>query len=349
MPRAREAVEQARAAGDPLARQEALDTLLFLLAETDHLDEREALAREADAVARAGGTADPSAISLLDHACDRQVFGDAEGARRWRAAAGAIAGAEPHLGRVWHLRVYDTGLAVLDGSFAEAERGSDEIARIGRRIKHPYARGVERALRAFPARERGDDAEVLRIFDPTRPIRIGPVQFVQAVVGRALCTLGRRAEAEAVFEDLLGAGAAGIPRNIRWHATIAEASLLTAELGDETRAEELLALLEPVASQHAVLSLVTYGGPFARCLARLEETLGRPDRAADRYEEAEEAAAALGARPMRTRILLEQGQLLARRGDRRGARERLVEAARTAEALGMAGVAQAARNSTAAL
>jgi DNA-binding winged helix-turn-helix (wHTH) protein/tetratricopeptide (TPR) repeat protein len=349
MPRAREAVEQARAAGDPLARQEALYTLFFLLAGPDHLDEREALAREAEAVAREGGTADPSVIALLDLACDRQVFGDAEGARRWRAAAAELAGAEPHLGRVWHLRVYDAGLALLEGRFAEAERGIDEIARIGQRIEHPYARGVERALRAFLARERGDDAEVLSIFDPTRPIRIGPVQFVQAVVGRALLAVGRRAEAEAVFEDLLGAGAAAIPRNIRWYATIAEASLLTAEIGDEARARELLALLEPVADQHAVLSLATYGGPLARCLARLEESLGRLDRASDRFEEAEEAAAALGARPMRARILLEHGQLLARRGDRRRARERIGEAARLASALPMSGLEKAAKEAAAAL
>lgn len=343
VPVAREAVERARAAGDPLARQESLYTLFFLLAGPDHLAERDALAREAEAVAHAGGTADTSVIALLDLACDRLVGGDAAGARRWRAAAGELAGAEPHLGRVWHLRVYDAGIALLEGRFEDAARGIEESTRLGRRIEHPYARGVERALGAFLARERGDDAEVLRIFDPTRPIRFGPVQFVQGVVGRALVAVGRREEAAALLDDLLGAGAAAIPRNIRWYATVAEASLLAAELGDEARAKELLELLAPHAAQLAVLPLALHCGPIARCLARLEETLGRLDRAAERFEEADELAAAVGARPMRARVLLEHGRLLARRGERRRARERLAEAARLAEELGMAGVAREAR------
>src|SRR5690606_20795924 len=207
LPNAREAVDRARASGDPLAQQEALYTLFFLLAGPDHLDERDALAREADAVARAHGTADPTVIALLDLACDHLTRSDLAGAKRWREAAGEIAGREPHLGRDWHLRVYDAGLALLQGRFAEAEAGIDEVARTGRRIEHPYARGVERALRAFLARERGDDAGVLAIFDPTRPIRIGPVQFVQGVVGRALAAVGRRDEAAAVFEDLMADGA----------------------------------------------------------------------------------------------------------------------------------------------
>lgn len=342
LPTARAAVAEARAVSDPLAQQDALYALLFLLAGPDHLEERDALAREAYAVACASGTADPSVIALLDLASDRIVVGDAEGARRWRAAAGEIAGREPHLGRVWHLRVYDAGLAVLEGRFDDAARSLEEFARIGRRIEHPYARGVERIVGAYLARGRGDDAGVLRIFDPTPPIRYGPRQLVQAMVGRALLALERREEAAALFEDLIGAGAAAIPRNIRWYATVAESSLLAAELGDEARAKELLELLEPLAEQHALMPLAAYCGPIARCLARLEETLGRLDRAGARYEEAAEAASDVGARPMRAHILVEHGRCLLRRGDRRAARERLAEGGRLAEALGMERLARAA-------
>jgi len=348
LPRAREAVELARAGGDAEARQDALYTLFFLLAGPDHLADRDVLAREAEAVARAGGTADPAVIALLDRASDCITAGDAEGARRWRTAAAEVAGAEPHLGRVWHLRVYDAMHALLEGRFADAEQGIEETSRIGRRIEHPYARGVARALRAQLARERGDDAGVLRIFDPTRPVRVGPVQYVLGLVGRALAATGREAEAAAIFEDLVGAGVERIPRNIRWYATTAEAALLCAELRDAERAEALLPLLEPVAHQHAVLPLAAYNGPIARCVARLEETLGRLGRASDRFEEAAEAAAAIGARPMQVRVLLEHGRLLARRGERAGARERLAAGARLAEAIGMAGAAKEARDAAAA-
>ncbi|HSJ97146.1 MAG TPA: hypothetical protein VLC53_08735, partial [Myxococcota bacterium] len=349
VPIAREAVDRARAVADPAAQQDALYTLFFLLAGPDHLEERDALAREAAAVARAGGTADPTVITLLDLACDRIVAGDAEGARRWRAEAAEVAGPEPHLGRVWHLRVYDTGAALREGRFADAESGIDEVARMGQRIEHPYARGVERALRAFLARERGDDAAVLAVFDPTRPVRLGPVQFVQGVAGRALAAVGRREEAEALFADLVGPGVDAIPRNIRWYATVAEASLLAAELGDEARVKDLLALLEPRADQHAVLPLASYCGPIARCLARLEETLGRFDRADDLFAEAEEAAAAVGARPARAHVLIEHGRLLARRSDRRRARERLSEGVALADELGMVRVAREGREAASTL
>jgi len=294
-------------------------------------------------------TAAPTVIALLDRGGDCLTAGDAECARRWRAAAGEIAGPDPHLGRVWHLRVYDASHALLEGRFDDAERDIEETTRIGRRIEHPYARGVERALRAQLARERGDDAGVLRIFDPARPIRSGPIAFVQGFVGRALAGIGREADAAVIFDDLVGPGVERIPRNIRWYATTAEAALLAAELRDTERAEALLPLLEPHAHEHAVLPLAGYCGPIARCLARLEETLGHFGRAGERYEEAVEAALAIGARPMRARALVEYGALLARRGEKRAARERLEEGERLAEALGMHGVVRQGRAAREAL
>lgn len=340
---AREAVEQARACGDAEARQDAIYTLLFLLAGPDHLATRDALAREAEGVARASGTADPSMIALLDRGCDAFTAGDATGALRWRAAAGEVAGTDPHLGRVWHLCVWDASHALLEGRFDEAARRIDESARIGRRIEHPYARGVERLQRAQLARERGDDAAVLDILDPAPPVRFGPVQVVRALVGRALAATGRRDEAAARLASLAGSGFAAIPRNIRWYTTTAEAALLCAELGDVARAEELIALLAPCADQHAVLPLAIYGGPIARCLARLEQTCGRFGRASDHFEEALLAAQAIGAQPMQARALVEHGAMLARHGDRRAARERLAAGVAIAEALGMTGVAREAR------
>jgi DNA-binding winged helix-turn-helix (wHTH) protein/tetratricopeptide (TPR) repeat protein len=342
-PTAREAAALARRIGDAEALQDALYVLLFLLAGPDHLHERDTLAREAEQVARVGGATDPTVIALLDLACDRIVFGDTEGADRWRAAAEEVAGADPHLGRIWHLRVFDAGRALLEGRIEDAEHLVDAATRIGRRIAHPYARGVERALRAFLARTRGDDAEVLRFFEPTLPIRQGPVQWVQAVVGRALLAAGRESEARTCYRDLVGAGPEHIPRNIRWYGTIAEASLLCAELGDTGHAPVFCALLAPVADHHAMLPLSLYGGPLRRCLARLHEVLGRTDRALELYDAAADSCAVLRARPMRARVLLEHGRLLARMGDRRGGRERLGESAQLAADAGLRGMERSVR------
>jgi DNA-binding winged helix-turn-helix (wHTH) protein/tetratricopeptide (TPR) repeat protein len=344
---ARTAIALAGELEDAEAFQDAAYVLSFLLAGPDHLAEREALAREAETRARATGTTDATVIGLLDAASDRLIEGDAERARRWRAAAGAVAGADPHLGRVWHLRVFDAGRALVEGRFADAEGLVAEARRIGRRIEHPYARNVEGSLLTFLARQRGDDAQVLRFVEPMRPIRTGPVQFVQSLAGRALYAVGRKDEARQVFEELAGEGFDRIPRNIRWYATITEGSFLCAELGDAGRAEELCALLEPHAEQHAMLSCFLYCGPIAHCLARLHETLGRLERASELFEDAVLSCEAIGARPTRARVLLDHGRLLARRGERARSRERIGESAKLAASLGMTGVEAAAREALA--
>lgn len=128
-----------------------------------------------------------------------------------------------------------------------------------------------------------------------------------------------------------------------------EAALLCAELGDRERAEALRALLEPLAHQHAMLPLATYCGPIARCVARLEETLGHLGRACDHFDEAHDAALADGARPMQARTFVEHGRALARSGARRLARERLDEGARLAAELGMTGLVRDARAAIATL
>ncbi|HEX2483875.1 MAG TPA: hypothetical protein VHQ66_01155, partial [Myxococcota bacterium] len=71
---------------------------------------------------------------------------------------------------------------------------------------------------------------------------------------------------------------------------------------------------------------------------------GRLSDAADRFEEAEEACEALGARAMAARVRVEHGALLLRRGSRKAARERLAEGGRLAEALGLPGLAADARS-----
>jgi hypothetical protein len=344
---ARAAVELARELDDAEAFQDAAYVLLFLLAGPDHLDERERLGREAESRARAAGTVDATVIALLDVACDRLIEGDAGAARRWRVAAGEVSGAGGHLGRVWHLRVYDAGQALMEGRFSEAERWIEETSRLGWRIEHPYARGVGRILRSFLARERGDDAGVLGQFDPARPIREGAVQFVQAVVGSALFAVGRTEDARRFHEEVAGEGFHQIARNIRFLGTLAEASLLCAALGDSDRAEELCELLEPHAAQHAMLPFFLYCGPIARCLARLHETVGRLGRASELFEDAADACEAVGARPMRARVLLEHGRLLARQRERTRSRERLAESADLAASLGMTGLEAAARASLA--
>lgn len=341
---ARGAVELARRTGDPGVLQDAIYALHFLLAGPDHLDEREALAREAAASAQTAYARDTTLVTVLDVSCDFLMRGNAEAARRERALAGALAGTLPRPGRAWGFFVYDAGFATLEGRFDEAERLIDEAFRIGRRIEHPFARGVQRAHAAMLARERGDDARAFAAFNPTSSLRPGPMHWSQAFVARALVALGRNDDARAVLDELAARSFEGIPRNIRWHGTVVELAHLCVELGDAERAATLRALLLPIAREHGLMPLaICYGGPVSRALARIAETLGEDDEAQDRYDDALGACSDLGARPTLARVQVESGGLVLRRGDKKVGRARIAEGVALAEALGMRGVVAAGR------
>jgi len=340
---AREAVARARESGEPEVLQEALYTLHFAIGGPDALEERAALVQEMVEVARAAPALDTTVIALVDVASDCLELGDAAAARRARGEAERVAGPRPHPGMVWHLRVFDAGLALLEGRFDDARRLTEEAFWLGRRIGHPYARPCYDAHRVGLARERGDHAEVVRRFEGAVDAERGAVHYARAVVGRSLAALGRTGEARVHLEHLAAEGFAAIPRNLRWTNTLVETAHLCADLGDEDHAAILERLLAPLEHHHGVLAVpVCYGGPLAFARARLLACLGRGDEALDLLEEAAEAADAVGARPTRARIALALASHLARRGHAAAARPWLEEAGRLAGELGLPDVEAAA-------
>jgi DNA-binding winged helix-turn-helix (wHTH) protein len=302
-PVARSAVALARESRDAEALSEALYVLHFALGGPDCVEERGALVRELVERRAAGSRRDPAVILLLDAASDRLLIGDAKGAAHLREEAATVAGERPHPGLVWHLRAHETGLALLEGRFGEAEALADEAYRLGTRIDHPYAQPVYRGHRALLALERGRPEGVFRWFDPARRYRYGALQWTDALVGRALAAAGRREEAEARLRNLTAEGLADLPRNLRWTATAVEIAHLCADLRDRERADLLAEALEPVADQHAVMALpILYGGPVTHALARLRALQGRRREADELFREARAAALSLGAHPTLARI-----------------------------------------------
>ena len=264
------------------------------------------------------------------------MIGDAAGAAELRAEAAGVGGASPHPGLVWPLRAWDTGFALLQGRFADAERLAAEALPIGVRIGHPFARPVHRGHCGLLAFERRNFDEVFVSFDPARRFHRGAVQWAHAFVGRALFAAGRTEEAAARLARLGRDAFRGVPRNIRWTGTAIEAANLCADLADAERAAELAPLLEPVASQHAVLALpVCYGGPATHALGRLYTVLGRHDEAREALDEARASAAALGARPAVRRIELDLAAHHERHGSRSAAREHHAAAAALTTELGL--------------
>jgi len=339
---AREAVELARAAGDPEALQDALYTLHFALGGPDHVDERARLGGETLRSASVSRSADRALIAVLDRASDRLMVGEAPAARALRLEADAIGGGNPTPAMRWHSGVYDTGMALLEGRFADAAALAQDAFVVGRRAEHPYAAGVLGGHRALLAHERGDFAELLALFEPVLGAVQGPQHWVRTMVAHGQLALGRESAARAHFEKLAAHAFVDVPRNLRWTATLVQLALLCAELGDPERAKPLHALLAPVEHQHGVMAIaLLYGGPVRFALARLCETLGRRDDALTLYGEAHAAAEAMGARPTLARIALSHGRCIAVL-DKRRAKPLLAESARLAEELGMRAVAAAA-------
>ena len=339
---AREAVELARAAGDPEALQDALYTLHFALGGPDHVDERARLGGETLRSASVSRSADRALIAVLDRASDRLMVGEAPAARALRLEADAIGGGNPTPAMRWHSGVYDTGMALLEGRFADADALAQDTFVVGRRAEHPYAAGVLGGHRSLLAHERGDFAELLALFEPVLGAVQGPQHWVRTMVAHGQLALGREAVARAHFETLASHGFVDVPRNLRWTATLVQLAFLCADLDDPERAKPLHALLAPVEHQHGVMAIaLLYGGPVRFALARLCETLGRRDDALALYAEARAAAEAMGARPTQARIAFYHGRCIAAL-DRRRAKPLLAESARLAEELGMRAVAAAA-------
>lgn len=340
---ARCAVQRARAAGDDDALQEALYTLHFALAGPDALDERLAIGLEMGELVARGAAREPALIGTVDTACDRIAIGDAAGARAWRQRAETIAGSDPHPGMAWHLCVYDTGLALLEGRLTEVPALAAAALELGRRIEHPFAGGCHRMHMAEVAFETGDAATTLRWIEPSRGREVGPAHYFRAWNARTQLALGREAEARQALDALAARAFEDVPRNIRWTRSMSEIAQLCADLGDAARARVLVPLLAAIEAHHAVLPVpICYGGPVRFALARLLETSGRLDDAIERYAQAYCDACALGARPVEARILLGWGLALERRGANRDAGQRLQEARTLARALGLSGVAAAA-------
>jgi hypothetical protein len=342
---ARESLDLARATADPQIVQESAYVLLFALAGPDRLGERAALREEIERAALATPRRDTGLIALLDLASDRLMLGDAVAARELRRAAGALAGATPHLGMRWHLATYDAGLAALEGRLADAERLALEALAVGRRARHPFAQGCFDIHCVLVALDRGDPRVAIERFAHFTEERGNrwsvPLHWILALVGRARLALGDAETARALWGRLEEEGLAAIPRNIRWTRAIAEAAHLCADLGARERAEELAALLEPAAEQHAVVPIpIGYGGPLRYALARLYELLGRRGLAERTYAAALEDAERVGAQGWRARVLLDAARFA---GDSRESRAWLEDSATTSEKLGQRELARAAR------
>jgi DNA-binding winged helix-turn-helix (wHTH) protein len=341
---ARTALAMARKTKEPLLIQEAAYVLSFALAGPDHLAERAALRAEIERTMAACAQRETGLIALLDLACDQLMLGDASAARELRRSAGALAGNAPHAGIRWHLLAYDAGLASLECRLDDSAQLALEAHAAGQRARHPFAQGVYDIQLVAVACDHGDPSAALDRFAPLTSRESAnwglPLHWLMATVGRARLYSNDRPAAEAMFRRLAEPGFSAVPRNIRWTRSLGEIAHLCADLEAKDAAEELIALIEPRAEQHACVPIpVAYAGPLRHALGRLYELSGKRDAAIDTYALALEDAERVGARGWRARVLLDAARL--DRDVKRG-RKRAEEARAEAVALALGGLAKRA-------
>jgi DNA-binding winged helix-turn-helix (wHTH) protein/tetratricopeptide (TPR) repeat protein len=353
-PASREAIAIARETGDADSLQEALYALHLTLAGPDCFGERERLVGEMAELAARSNLRDGAFIGLVDLASDCLTRGSRSDALREYAKALALAGETPHRSLGWHARLFETGLALMDGRFDEAEQGIREALVLGTSIQHPYAPLIFVNHVFCLLRDRGGVEELARrvASGDTRSAaqRVQRGIYASVFAARLALELGGPEAARPRYERCLARVLGGEPRGIDWLSALAELAHLTRALGDGEAAERLVELLEPYAELHALMPVfLCYDAPVARSLGLLAETRGATEAAEAWYEQALAAAQSLGARPAAARLRFDLGRVVAQRGRGRAAHALLGEAVAEAQALGMAGLAGLARSASEAL
>jgi DNA-binding winged helix-turn-helix (wHTH) protein len=333
---ARAALAHARASGEPDTIAEALHALHFVLRGPDHLAERESLARELLAL----GVREEYTFAIRESlAADRMMRLDRAGFAEMLAASGRLRDAAHHPVLRWLATANAASAAIVEGRFADAERGMAEAAELARRTPNPQALPLAIGQMLALRRERGALAEVEASFEAIggRLDWIGSYPAAMLAVLRA--ELGRAEPARDALARAVDGGLATSARREDWLVSTTELAQVAASLGDLPRAAALHAALLPYAERFAVLPGALLGaGPVAHALGLVAAALGRRAEAAAHLEAALRACDALGARPARVRALADLGHLLVRTG-RAGERDRgrhlLAEADEGARALGI--------------
>ena len=203
--------------------------------------------------------------------------------------------------------------AVTAGRFAEAERLNVESMDTGRRVRGTVGELAAGAQLVTIRLQEGRLAELEPAIRTVVNLHPGMVAF-QCALALSLIHGGRRAEARAELERLMGSGVEGLPRDNTHIVILAVLGEVAAELEDEARARDLYSWLEPYGGRWVVSPGAAALWPVHRSLGRLATVAGWLDVALGHIGRAREQAARAGAAPSTALVALDEARLLATRG-----------------------------------
>ncbi len=289
---ARQALDEARAAGDPRALAAALSAQHVTHWGPDHTPARLGWAQEMLDVARQAGDRELALQARNWRVADLFELGDGP---RLRAELDAYTALATEVGLIsfsWYVPMWRATLALMAGRLSEAA----ELARRGRDLgraagddnadaffrEHQHARWL--------AGERYDAWDASEVAYVEQRIQTSPAGHAFAA-GLAF-VLAARGLTDDARRTLARVDLAAVPRDTNWLSTMASAGEAASRLGDHDRAAAVRTLLEPFAERMIVAARGCFHyGSVAYILGRLDAALGddpgvRYDQAVTRDEQA---------------------------------------------------------------
>jgi DNA-binding SARP family transcriptional activator/tetratricopeptide (TPR) repeat protein len=336
-----EAIAISTELGHPEARAYACGARRRVLWDAPHLQERIEISTEMLTLARQIGNLELQlqahawlVVDLLERgdrdAVDAQMEAFSAGADRLRQSLFE-----------WNAIVWQAMHALLAGALDRADRLASEALATGAPAEAVTASQYYAIQVLAIRRDQGRIGELeqaarrLVAENPGRPAW-------RAALANLLCEEGRLAEAREEFERLAAHDFEDVPKDLDWMIAMTLLSDVCADLGDADRAALLYDKLEPYAGVNVVIGLAAAClGSAASYLGKLADTMGRGDLAAEHFERALAANAALGAPACLARSQIDYARAITRLdpGDPR-AGELLEAAAEAAARHGLGAVAR---------
>jgi hypothetical protein len=336
-----EAIEMARRLGDSEALVTALHSRHWALTTPGMAQERLAHSEEMLRVAKE--TVNPE-IEFLAHNARFHCFLELCDRRGMDAETQAMAELAERLQQPfyrWHTVSLRALRATLDGRFLDAERLAGEALELGRLRRSEYATYVFRYAQMLAIRWAQGRLHELWPEIEDHPDRFPWIPRWREALAAAECgdhQLARREIERHAVHDF-----ADLPRDGLWILHVCALADACVLVGDEARALQLYELLLPHDDDNAVSYTQQPFGPVALRLGKLAALLGRWQETERHFATALARCELLGARAIRTRVLLEHASALTARAepaDQGRLNAMLEEAAHLCDELGAAGIGE---------
>jgi tetratricopeptide (TPR) repeat protein len=332
------AVEMARRIGDPATLAYALDGRYAAVWWPDNAEERLTIANEIIRLSDEVGDKERAAQGHDYRICALMELGDIATVDAELEVVTRLAEELRQPAQRWIATHTHAMRALFDGRFEDAEELIHEALEVGRGAQG-WDAGVTFALQTFVLyREQGRlqeiEATIRRAVDEysTRPM-------FRCVLANLYMELGRKLEAQRMFEDLSIDDFAGLPMNSNdWLFGMTFLPEVAAFLADVRRAAALYALLLPYTRYASSQSVEVSTGSASRYVGILATTMSRFDEAELHFDEALAMNSRMGAKPWVAHTQYDYaGMLLARDGpgDREKAFPLLTDAFAICKVVGM--------------